>query len=80
MNPIYWTRQHPVAWLIVSFTGAVASVLFAFIRSPYLFDPRGWSEFETWLLSPEMYWKWPPAGLLVAAGLFYLVQLLRALK
>jgi hypothetical protein len=77
VNPFHWTRQHRLAWLIVSLAGAVAGVLFAFIRSPFFFDPRGWSSFGVWLLSPGAYWKWAPGGFLVTAGLFYLVQLFR---
>ena len=77
MNPFNWTRQHRAAWLIVSLVGAVAAILFAFIQSPFFFNPRGWSAFEIWLLSPGMYWKWPPTGFLATAGLFYLAQLFR---
>ena len=38
MNPFYWTLQHRTAWLIVSVAGAVAGILFAYIRSPFLRD------------------------------------------
>ena len=34
INPFYWTLQHRMAWLIVSVTGAIAGVLFAYIQSP----------------------------------------------
>jgi len=53
MNPIYWTLQHRVAWLIVSVTGAVAGVLFAYIQSPFFFTPQGWQVLEAWLRSPD---------------------------
>jgi len=78
MNPFLWTLQHRVAWLVVSLTGVVAGVLFAFIHSPFFFAPDGWQVFETWLWSPGLYWVWPVAGFFGTALLFYLVQLLRS--
>ncbi len=78
MNPFRWTRQHRMAWLIVSMTGAVAGVLFAYIQSPFFFAPRGWRIFEAWLWTPSTYWVWPVAGFFVTATLFYLAQLGRA--
>ncbi len=77
MNPFYWTAQHRLAWLIVSLTGAIAGVLFAFIRSPLLFAPGGWAVFGAWLASPGAYWLWPIAGFVLTAALFYLAQLFR---
>ena len=77
MNPYYWTTQHRMAWFIVSVTGAVAGVLFAYIQSPFFFAPQGWPVFEAWLWSPRIYWVWLISGFLVTALLFYLAQLAR---
>jgi hypothetical protein len=78
MNPFSWTLTHRLAWLIISLAGAVAGVLFAFIRSPFFFAPGGWPVFETWLCSPGMYAVWAVAGFLGTALLFYLAQLPRS--
>ena len=78
MNPFSWTLQHRVAWFIVSVSGAVAGVLFAFIQSPLFFAPQGWSVFASWLWSPGLYCVWPVAGFFGTALLFYLVQLPRS--
>jgi hypothetical protein len=78
MNPFHWTRQHRLAWLIVSLSGAVAGVLSAFIQSPFFFDPSGWATFQHKLLSAGTDWIWPPVGFLVAAGVFYFAQLFRS--
>jgi hypothetical protein len=77
MNPFHWTRQHRMAWLIVSLTGAVAAVLFAYIQSPFFFAAQGWQVFEAWLWSPGIYWVWPISGFFVTALHFYLAQLAR---
>jgi hypothetical protein len=78
MNPLHWTLQHRMAWLIVSVTGAFAGVLFAFIHSSFFFAPQGWQVLEAWLLSPEFYWVWAISGFFVTALLFYLAQLGRS--
>ena len=78
MDPFCWTSEHRAPWLIVSLGSAVAAVLFAYINSPFFFDPRGWSSFASWMVSPGLYWKRPPAGFFVTASLFYFAQLFRA--
>jgi hypothetical protein len=78
MNPFRWTLQHRITWLIMSVTGAVAGVLFAYIHSPFFLAPRGWRVFEAWLWTPEDYWVWAISGLFVTALVFYLAQLGRA--
>ena len=45
-----------MAWLIVSVTGAIAGVLFAYIQSPFFFEPQGWQVFEVLVVSPGIYW------------------------
>ena len=78
MNPLHWTLPHRLAWLIVSIMGAIAGVLCAYIRSPYLFAPEGWRVFETWLSTPGLYWMWAALGFMATAVIFYLAQLGRA--
>lgn len=67
-----------MAWLIVSVTGAIAGVLFAYIQSPFFFEPQGWQVFESWLCPPEFIGVWPISRFRVTALLFYLAQLARS--
>jgi hypothetical protein len=76
-NPLLWTRQHKLAWIIVSVVGAVAGVLGAFIHSPTFYQPQTWSALAAWVSSPELYWQWPLLGFCGTGLLFYSVQLLR---
>jgi hypothetical protein len=79
INPLHWTRQHRLAWLLISLFGVVAGALLAFIHSPFFFfDPSAWSSFDGSLLYPGTNWMWPPSGFAVTAILFYLAQLFRS--
>jgi hypothetical protein len=35
MNPLHWTRQHQLAWAVISVLGAVLGALLGFIHSPF---------------------------------------------
>jgi hypothetical protein len=77
MNPLHWTLQHRVTWIIMSVLGAAAGLLFAYIRSPYFFLSPAWPVFLNWLSRPASYWPWPLFGFLAAGLIFYTAQLPR---
>jgi hypothetical protein len=74
-NPLLWTRQHQLAWAVISVAGAVAGLLLGFIHSSS--EPQTWDLFVAWLSFPELYWRWPLFGFLGTGLTFYVAQLLR---
>ena len=78
MNPLLWRRDHQLALVIISLTGAVAGVLFGFIHSPYFEILGRWQVFAAWLSHPASYWPWPLFGLIITGLTFYGLQLLRS--
>jgi len=76
-NPLLWTRQHKLAWIIMSGVGAAAGALGAFIHSPAFYQPQTWSAILAWLSLPETYWRWPLLGFFGTGLTFYAVQLFR---
>ena len=77
MNPLHWTRQHRLAWAVISVLGAVLGVMLGYIHSPFfsIMQPR--QVLVEWLLRPQSYWLWPSFGFLIAGLTFYAAQLLR---
>jgi hypothetical protein len=78
VNPLHWTRQHQLAWLVISAIGAVLGLMFGFTYSPLLSMPLTWGAFAMWLSLPESYWQWPVYGFLITGLVFYAVQLFRS--
>src|ERR1700691_2489951 len=52
-DPVLWTRQHKLAWIIMSLVGALAGVLGAFIRSPTFCQPQTSGALAAWLADPR---------------------------
>ena len=77
MNPLHWTRQHQVAWAVISMFGAVLGVCSGFIHSPFFAIMRPWRVLGEWLSHPQSYWLWPSFGFLIAGLTFYAAQLFR---
>jgi hypothetical protein len=77
MNPLHWTREHKIAWAVVSVVGIFLSVLLGFIHSPYYTMTQPWHVFVTWLSLPSSYWRWPVFGFLMSGLVFYAAQLFR---
>ena len=78
MNPLHWTREHQIAWAVVSVFGAVLGLLTGFIHSPFFSLQRSWQPFALWLSGPEAHWPWPVCGFLVTGFTFYVAQLFRS--
>jgi len=76
-NPLLWTRQHQVAWVVISAVGAVTGLLLGFMHSPAFSEPQAWRAFVAWLSFPELYWPWPVFGFLGTGLAYYAVQLFR---
>jgi hypothetical protein len=76
-NPIHWTRQHQLAWIIVSTFGAILGLLLGFSHSPGFSAPQVWGAFVDWLSFPKTYWRWPIFGFLGTGIIFYAAQLFR---
>ena len=77
MNPLRWTRQHQLAWAVISAPGTVLGVMLGFIHSPFFSFMRPWQVFVEWLSRPQSYWLWPSFGFLITGLTFYAAQLFR---
>lgn len=77
LNPLHWTREHRIAWTVVSLFGALLGVMCGFINSPDFSLTQGTQSFMSWLGRPVPHWPWALYGFLISASLFYLAQLFR---
>ena len=77
MNPLHWTRQHQLAWAVISVLGAALGALLGFIHSSFFSIMQPWQVFVEWLSRPQSYWLWPSFGLVIAGLTFYAAQLFR---
>jgi hypothetical protein len=78
MNPLRWTREHQLAWIVISATGAVFGVLIGYTHSALFSVPQTWQVIVEWLSVPGFYWQWPVVSFLITGLTFYVVQLFRS--
>jgi len=78
MNPLHWTRQHQLAWFVISVIGAVLGLLLGFMHSPSFSTPQAGQGFVERLSFLESYWRWPLYSFLITGLTFYAVQMLRS--
>jgi len=70
VNPLHWTRQHQLAWVVITVLGAVLRALLGFIRSPFFSMMQPWQVSVEWLSHPQSYWLLPSFGFLIAGQTF----------
>ena len=79
MNPLRWTREHQLAWIIACLLGAVAGLAYSFIYWQF----RGYEGFVpastiiVFLSHPIFYWPWLVIGAVMGMLAFYLARLLK---
>jgi hypothetical protein len=78
MNPLHWTREHKLAWIVISATGTVFGVLVGFTHSPLFPVLQSWQMIVEWLSFPGSYWQWPAFSFMITGLTFYVVQLFRS--
>lgn len=85
INPLKWTREHRVAWVISCAVGGLLGIQAAWYGSRLRVisdqltsgnDPVGF--FLFWLRTPHLYWPWPVMGALVVGLSFYVLKLWRS--
>jgi len=78
MNPLHWTREHQLAWAVISAIGVILGLMLGFIHSPDFSMSQTWQAFEVWSSQPKSIWAWPSFGLLFTGLALYAAQLFRS--
>jgi hypothetical protein len=86
MNPLRWSREHQLAWVLICLIGGIVGLLFAWFQSPlYAISHASLSGefanstrmFFVWLQNVGLYWPWPMFGAFISGMAFYVFELLR---
>ena len=76
MNPLRWSRELKIAWLVLSLAGGLTGLFLAVVlTSPGSAMVMG-NYLPTLLLHPDLYWPFPTFGFFIAALVFYGIHLL----
>lgn len=80
MNPLYWRREHQVAWGVVIILGMLLGIFWEWALEPISHTPQYLPPgvvFVAWVQNPNGYWPWGAFGGAIAALAFYAIKLLR---